>query len=47
MYARRRTRREMSDTSRNLFAASRPPDVASVRAKSTRHGKVTADRWNQ
>jgi hypothetical protein len=24
-----------------------PPDVASVRAKSQAHGKVTADKWNQ
>jgi hypothetical protein len=25
----------------------RPPDVENPRAKSRRHGKVTADRWNQ
>jgi hypothetical protein len=25
----------------------RPQDEASVRAKSTRHKKVTADKWNQ
>ncbi|MEX0674148.1 MAG: hypothetical protein WD067_05195 [Gaiellaceae bacterium] len=24
-----------------------PQDVTSTRAKSTRHKKVTADRWNQ
>jgi hypothetical protein len=24
-----------------------PPDVTSVRAKSSVHGKVTADKWNQ
>jgi hypothetical protein len=24
-----------------------PPDVTSVRAKSSRHGKSTADKWNQ
>ena len=24
-----------------------PPDVTSARAKSQRHGKVTADKWNQ
>lgn len=24
-----------------------PPDERSVRAKSTRHGHVTADKWNQ
>jgi hypothetical protein len=25
----------------------RPPDVESPRAKSTGHGKKTADKWNQ
>jgi hypothetical protein len=24
-----------------------PPDTASVRAKSSGHGKKTADKWNQ
>jgi hypothetical protein len=24
-----------------------PPDVTSVRAKSSGHGKKTADKWNQ
>jgi hypothetical protein len=24
-----------------------PPETASVRAKSTGHGKKTADKWNQ
>ena len=24
-----------------------PPDVASARAKSSGHGKKTADKWNQ
>jgi hypothetical protein len=46
-FSRKRTKGEMSDTSRKLFSASTPPDVSSVRAKSTRHRKVTADRWNQ
>jgi hypothetical protein len=27
--------------------ADRIPDVHSVRAKSTGHGKKTADKWNQ
>jgi hypothetical protein len=27
--------------------ADTPPDVASARAKSQRHGEVTADHWNQ
>jgi hypothetical protein len=26
---------------------SRPPDIPDVRAKSTGHGKKTADKWNQ
>jgi hypothetical protein len=25
----------------------RPPDAVDPRAKNERHGKVTADRWNQ
>jgi hypothetical protein len=27
--------------------ARTPPDVTSARAKSSRHGKSTADKWNQ
>ncbi len=27
--------------------AATPPDVTSTRAKSSRHGKSTADKWNQ
>lgn len=30
-----------------IFDARTPPDVTSVRAKSSRHGKSTADKWNQ
>jgi hypothetical protein len=32
---------------RALTADDTPPDVPSVRAKSTGHGKKTADKWNQ
>lgn len=32
---------------RELFRAGTPQDVTSVRAKSQRHRKSTADRWNQ
>jgi hypothetical protein len=32
---------------RKLIADDTPPDVTSVRAKSTGHGKKTADKWNQ
>ena len=31
----------------SLYAHERPPDEYSVRAKSTGHGKMTADKWNQ
>jgi hypothetical protein len=37
----------MVDEQAELLDASTPPDVASVRAKSQRHGKSTADKWNQ
>jgi hypothetical protein len=30
-----------------LEQAGTPQDVTSPRAKSQRHGKVTADKWNQ
>jgi hypothetical protein len=30
-----------------LAQAGTPQDVTSARAKSQRHGKVTADKWNQ
>jgi hypothetical protein len=32
---------------RKLIADDTPPDVTSVRAKGTGHGKKTADKWNQ
>jgi hypothetical protein len=31
----------------DLIAHERPPDELSPREKSTRHRKVTADKWNQ
>ena len=30
-----------------LVSDDRPPDELSTRAKSTGHGKKTADKWNQ
>jgi hypothetical protein len=30
-----------------LLRPERPPDEYSVRAKSSGHGKKTADKWNQ
>jgi hypothetical protein len=46
-YARRRSRGLAPNTERKLHRHDTPPDVDSPRAKSQRHGKVTADRWNQ
>jgi hypothetical protein len=34
-------------TEHDLVAAERPPDVFSVRDKSSGKGKKTADKWNQ
>ena len=31
----------------SLETPARPPDELDPRAKSSRHGKVTADKWNQ
>ena len=31
----------------SIEEADRPPDVESVRAKSSGHKKKTADKWNQ
>ena len=38
---------EGSRFQRSLEEHGRPPDVGSPRAKSTGHGKKTADKWNQ
>jgi hypothetical protein len=46
-FAMRRSKSAAPDTSRKLTDAATPPDVTSVRAKSQRHGKSTADKWNQ
>jgi hypothetical protein len=46
-FARRRSKGLMPNTEQELFHRSTPPDVTNPRAKSQRHGKVTADRWNQ
>jgi hypothetical protein len=32
---------------KELIKKGTPPDVTSARAKPNRHGKVTADKWNQ
>jgi hypothetical protein len=46
-FSARRSQSEMQDTSDQLLKDDRPPDEYSVRAKNQRHGKVTADKWNQ
>jgi hypothetical protein len=45
--AARRSKGLAPDTSDQLIAAGTPPDVTSQRAKSQRHRKSTADKWNQ
>jgi hypothetical protein len=46
-FSGRRSQGEMANTEREVFDAHTPPDVTSVRAKSTGHRKRTADKWNQ
>jgi hypothetical protein len=46
-FAARRSKGMAPDTSRQIADARTPPDVTSVRAKSQRHRKSTADKWNQ
>jgi hypothetical protein len=42
-----RSQGEMSPRHGDAFDAGTPQDVTSTRAKSQRHKKVTADKWNQ
>lgn len=42
-FGKRWARRRSAAALRN----ERPPDIVDPRRKSARHGKVTADRWNQ
>ena len=46
-FARGRSRSAISGSERGIKRAGAPADVTSVRAKSSRHGKSTADKWNQ
>jgi hypothetical protein len=46
-FSARRSQGEMANTERDVFRADTPPDVTSARAKSSGHGKKTADKWNQ
>jgi hypothetical protein len=38
---------EKPQSSQHDIVEARNPDVQSARAKSTGHGKKTADKWNQ
>jgi len=46
-FSARRTQGQMANTQDEVFAAGTPADVTSTRAKSQRHKKSTADKWNQ
>lgn len=46
-FATRRSKAAAASTQHKLQQRGTPPDVADIRAKSQRHGKVAADRWNQ
>lgn len=39
--------KQVEQQRRKLIEDGTPQDVTSVRAKSQRHGKMTADKWNQ
>jgi hypothetical protein len=46
-FARRRSKGLTTNREDRLYRAGTPQDVTSPRAKSQRHRKVAADRWNQ
>jgi hypothetical protein len=46
-FSARRSQGEMTNKQDEVFRADTPQDVSSVRAKSSGHGKKTADKWNQ
>jgi len=46
-FSSRRSQGEMANTTYKLIDAGTPQDVTDPRAKGERHGKVTADKWNQ
>jgi hypothetical protein len=46
-FARRRSKSAIPGPQRDVMRPGTPQDVTSVRAKSQRHRKSTADRWNQ
>ena len=46
-FSARRSQGEMTNKQAEIFDSATPQDVTSVRAKSQRHRKSTADKWNQ
>jgi hypothetical protein len=46
-FSRKRSKGEITDTSDQLADPGTPQEVTSVRAKSQRHRKSAADKWNQ
>jgi hypothetical protein len=46
-FAARRSQGEMVNTESEIYEAGTPQNVTDVRAKSQRHRKSTADKWNQ
>ena len=46
-FSARRSQGEMTNKQAEIFDPRTPQDVTSVRAKSQRHRKSTADKWNQ
>ena len=46
-FSARRSQGEMTNKHDELIKPGTTQDVTSVRAKSSGHGKKTADKWNQ
>ena len=46
-FSARRSQGEMTNQHEELLDQSRTQDTHSVRAKGSRKGQVTADKWNQ
>jgi hypothetical protein len=46
-FSARRSQATMHDKHNEIYRAGTPQDVTDVRAKSERHKKVSADKWNQ
>jgi hypothetical protein len=46
-FSARRSQAEMTNKQAEIFDPRTPQNVTSVRAKSQRHRKSTADKWNQ